>query len=138
MPEARMPSFIRLVCHGGQCCGVKHIYKFCNPDQILPAVKARSGGVLGPCSQQHAVGKNFYKGAAPAESAEDRLDRVLKWCQTYQPGGLIEVCLTECQTSLWHKILLKHGFTLGPNFRNSNTGSRIQVYYLVNIYKPMW
>ena len=129
-----------LLCHGGKCCGIKHIYGFSNHPQIgeLPALKGSSepavryhGGV-----QSEQAGQQFFIGKAPKETALKRLDRYLRFCQTNQPKGLIEVSLVLGQKNMWEKILLERGFELVQKFENSNTDNTIYLYHRINPWTP--
>lgn len=126
------PSFLRLSCHGGRCCGAKHLHEFPpNPEWNLSATSA-VGKTKGCVAQMNNPGKFFYNITAPKESALSRLDRVLTWCKENQPGGMIEVILGEYQKTTWGNHLEQRGFIMGPKFKNSNTHRVLQVYWLVN------
>lgn len=131
MATEKLPMYLRLVCHGGQCCGIKHIYNFPAKHYVLGAESA-IGSVKGPYDQQHSPGKRYFCRAAPKETALERLDRLLAFCKKEQPGGMVEVVLNQWQAKEWGDILEQRGFILGPRFNNSNTFSTLQVYWLVN------
>lgn len=131
MATEKLPTYLRLVCHGGKCCGIKHIYSFPNKNTILNAEPAR-GSVKGAYAQQHSPGKRYFCRAAPKETALERLDRLLAFCKKEQPGGMVEVVLNQGQDKEWGDILDQRGFILGPRFKNSNTYGILQVYWLVN------
>lgn len=128
-----------LLCHGGKCCGVKHIYGFDWHPMIgeMPAETFEReeheycGG--GGAGWQHLMpGKNFFKGKAPKEKPLDRLDRLLEYCKEEQPKGLIEITLVKSQKEMWHKYLEERDFEIVNEFKNSNSGATIWVYHKVN------
>jgi len=123
-----------LLCHGGKCCGVKHIYGFDTPPGLhLSAYSSTCNGSNSASGQSSNAGKEFFRGKAPVETAVERLDRYLDFCKQKQPKGLIEVTLVYYQKKAWEKTLIKRGFKLVNEFVNSNTDSRIWVYHKVNV-----
>lgn len=126
------PTFLRLSCHGGRCCGAKHLHEFPLTTDYPVARTSSFGGTKGCVSQMNSPGQFFYNITAPKETALERLDRVLAWCKENQPGGMIEAILGGYQVSMWGAHLQQRGFVLGPKFKNSNTKRELQVYWLVN------
>lgn len=125
---------MRLLFHGGLCCGIKHIRNFSTyTDDMLPAVAA--GTVRNHDQYGHAVNSelDFFTEEAPIESAIDRLDRLLAFCDKKRPSGIIEVTLAKGlyidQLKVWEGELLKRGFKLVNSCYNSNSNNRVFVYH---------
>lgn len=132
-----------LLCHGGKCCGIKHIHGFdWHPTiGLLPKEHFEQGedyddncpyGTGGAGWQSWAAGKNYFEGDAPEENALSRLDRLLAYCKQHQPRGVIEVTLIKEQKSMWHNILEERDFHIVTEFVNSNTQHTIWIYHKVN------
>jgi hypothetical protein len=132
---------LKISLHGGNCCGVKHIYKLgTGPAFTMCARKAtkmtsfgQSGGsASNDMMQSNKRGKlDFFNEAAPAETYEERFERFVKFIKIKRAKGIIEVVLNQNQ-SAWKPILEKHGFNLVTSGKNSNTGSTITIYHLVH------
>lgn len=124
-------EYMQLRLHGGMCCGIKHIEGFDTPPkQNQPALNV-NGYVYGASGQQKHPGEEFFRGEAPQESSEDRLDRYLDFLRKNTPGCLVDICLTSWQTAYWDKELTKRGFKVVAKFTNSNTTANIVVYHLI-------
>lgn len=123
-----------LACHGGLCCGIKHIYHFGTGDTTkkkLPAKLAHSYG---------AGNKNLYTEEAPTETAARRLKRIVAFKDRKWPYGIIEVVLTDYasygnssdsvnQVKYWQPVLEKLGFKLVSKCYNSNSGNNDYVFH---------
>lgn len=140
---------MKLVFHGGLCCGIKHIYGFRGkPDGIAPALKKiklpktpwgteqyerRHDATATPTRSDFS----FFIDAAPKETYEQRLDRLLKFCDDKRPNGIIEVVLVDTtyyyysgnQYTDWKPVLEKKGFKEVSSCRNSNSDHRIHVFH---------
>lgn len=126
-----MSACLELLCHGGRCCGIKHIQGFhLYPTMTVPAYTNDSYPLN--AGGQSEAGAEFFRGTAPAETMLQRLDRYLDFCKTKQIQGLIEVTLVANQRKMWGKLLKERGFKELKPFKNSNTGNQIWVYHKVN------
>lgn len=142
---------MKLVFHGGMCCGMKHIYDFKTPpDGILaPLAAARprklyNGNLLYARNHDRSYRYTrsdfrFFHLKAPQETAKERLKRYLDFCDEFRPFGIIEVVLSSdkyycnnggvSQVDTWRKTLEKEGFKEVSNCYNSNSGERIYVFH---------
>lgn len=147
---------MRLVFHGGKCCGIRTIYglptciynkgspekeqvvpinldkKDVDPKLIVPDYPDIRGNHV-------SSDKDFYPYYRPMESVEERLEEFLIFLRKHRPNGIVEVALAESegdqtyltkQKTLFEPLLLKHGFKEVSSCKNSNTGRRIHVYRL--------
>lgn len=127
------PRILRLTNHGGRCCGVKHLHEFpYAPNHSVVAYKSGKKDGGNGYTQMNQPGKAFRYVKYPAQTGLERLKAVLAECKLKQPKGLVEVILPLNVADLWQEHLLELGFEKGPEFVNSNTYSKLQVYYLVN------
>jgi hypothetical protein len=80
--------------------------------------------------------ENIFRGKAPQESGEKRLERYLKYIKAkLRTQCIIEVTLTGAgyvfdQQTLWEPVLLKNGFQRVSHCYNSGSSRRIVVYHL--------
>lgn len=137
-----------LVFHGGKCCGIKTIYGFSAPNEILAARDKTSP--LNHDKQGNTVGSDiyFFTDGAPKETRLKRFERLIDFCRRERPHGLIEVALATidvylysddgeeylgkiAQDALWGPLLEERGFKEVTKFKNSNTGRNITVYHFV-------
>lgn len=113
-------------CHGGSCCGIKHIYGF-GKDPTCQ---------IGVVASRLLTTEDLFPGPAPVETYHDRLKRLLRWFPSYQSRGLIEVALVDTprhyqdQAEKWEPILLDIGFKKVTSFFNSNSQRTVAVYHL--------
>lgn len=127
----------RLVHHGGKCCGIKTLYALgINPRSKASKLDSvsldRSDAVGDPvhCTQR------FFTDAAPEESYRERVQRYVDFCKKHRPAGLIETCIVMdapewLNQACWAPILEELGFKQSLEWRNSNTGRLIRMYFLV-------
>ena len=128
---------MRLVFHGGKCCGIKTIYGFDSPSDIVSAVKKKS--VTNKDAYGEHVGSNmdFFTDAAPKETQKERLDRLIAFCMKRRPQGIIEVTLAQHrnhyfdQVKPWGPLLRKRGFRCVTKALNSNSGNTVHVFHKV-------
>lgn len=128
---------LKLVFHGGECCGMKHIFGFYGnkPNSPQPAieklVKANKHDFYGISVRSDLP---FFSEHAPEETTLERLDRYLDFLRRNRPSGIVEVCLGDwnCipQKTHWHEPLTERGFKLVNENFNSNSGNEFQVYHL--------
>lgn len=120
---------MRIILHGGQCCGIKHIYSlWYDPTSMLPRKKAtkplKNEGSCYMNSPRH-----FFHPEAPRESYKDRLDRYLAFLDEHRPKGICEIVLSGAQLIAWEKTLLERGFLCVNKCKNSNSGCTVYVYH---------
>lgn len=133
--QGRGDVMVQIAAHGGNCCGVKHIWNLGNrPTYQLPA-KANSYNDY----KTHQAGYywHYYKNTAPAETYEERFYRLLDWCVDSWSAHLIEVVIISVDDddeggdqTAWIPILEKCGFKLVNTHVNSNTGNELQTWHL--------
>lgn len=140
--------------HGGHCCAIKTIEGFgygpdfpmCERKGTEPKKNDYGGYHFRPKQWVDADGGNFrtdfnvFYEPAPAESAEERLARLIDFLARKRPSGIVEICLAdeygdECgQVEEWEDIILDHGFKRVTEAWNSNSGNMVYVYHLVMGY----
>jgi hypothetical protein len=136
-----------LVCHGGHCCGIKHIYDLgVSPNSIRygrPGVEYTTDPFwFSNGAGDTSPGKRFYLPALNKEKAWRRLDRYLKYLDERRPKGIVEVVVISagpnCPTPYfpyyqqhknWRRTLLKRGFKKVNECENSNSGAILHVYH---------
>jgi hypothetical protein len=124
--------FFQVHCHGGACCGIKHIWNF--PHSPMDFVNAKTGSnkvYRNEASTYSRGDAPFYNGAAPSEPASKRLKRVIDHVIESRPSGLIEITLTDYQKIQWNNYVTELGFKVVTRFYNSNSKSFVNVYHLV-------
>ena len=127
----------KLVHHGGKCCGIKTLYNLgADPTSVASSLD------LVPWDNSDATGEDvhcnqrFFTGEAPQETYLERVQRYIAYCKKRRPAGLIETCIVvNCDIGwltqdTWVKPLEKLGFIQALEWRNSNTGRLIRMYYL--------
>ena len=123
---------MKLVNHGGCCCGIKTIYGFpwAPSEMILEAGKLTRFG-YSPATEDAYPGKNFWSGGAPREKALERLARLIAYVEKQRPSHIIEIVLSGYQMSNWKEEVEKQGFICANpgGTGNSNTGYRIYVFH---------
>lgn len=120
---------MRLILHGGKCCGIKHIYDLGrSPNARLPAKRAtkklKSEATYSVSSPSH-----FHYPSAPAETYVQRLDRYLAFLDANRPKGICEIVLSDYQLVHWRGLLEERGFKLVNKCKNSNSGCTIHIYH---------
>ena len=117
--------------HGGKCCGIKHIQGLgFDPSYML--MRKRSSRLLkSEASCYMNSTRPFFCDAAPAETYEQRLDRILTFIKAKRPKGVIEIVLSGEQLLPWRSKIEERGFNLVTKARNSNSGSYIYIYHLI-------
>lgn len=123
---------MELVCHGGNCCGVKTIKGFTfGPEYNECPVIKKSPNNKDKCGHHVSSAESFFTDAAPAETSLSRLKRFLEFLKRERPEGLVEAYLIRNQVNLWDKHLKDLGFKTDKPFKNSNSGNLITRYWLV-------
>jgi len=131
---------MRIGLHGGNSCGIKHIYGLSYyPDMTIAARKPRKRTSFGQkpsngsndMMQGNPYGKeDFFCDKAPRETYRKRFDRFVKFIKNHRSHGIIEVTLNSIGKA-WVPILAEYGFKAVSSGKNSNTGSTITIYHLV-------
>lgn len=128
---------LKLVNHGGKCCGIKTIYGFnCSPQSViydkcspLNEIKINdkdSHGYMVSCNER------FFTDSAPEESYRERLQRYIDFVKKRRPKQLIEVILQDSYQKAWQEELVNNfGFVKVNNFKNSNSWLWLSVFHLV-------
>lgn len=134
---------MKIILHGGNCCGMKHIYGLrTHPPGLTCARKGiptRTSFGQSPWSggsndmmHSNKYGKcDFFNEEAPKESYEERLKRFIAFIKKHRSHGIIEVVLNVTQTA-WIPILKELDFKKVSWGKNSNTANKITVYHLVH------
>lgn len=127
---------MKLVFHGGKCCGIKTIHSLGNsPTAILGEIAAKQIDNSDCYGHTVSSDKPFFHEAAPVETYLERLDRYIAYCDKRRPHGMIEITLaknsyeTPKQTEVWPPLLAERGFKLVNSCQNSNSGNRCFVFY---------
>lgn len=134
---------MKLVCHGGKCCGIKTIHSLgSRADAVFPPLsKMKRPFRPDSAYDYHNPGKRFYYDSAPKETAKKRLDRYIAYCDQYRPDGIIEIVLSYRPDALqfehyyvnqmreWAPLLRRRRFRKVTESRNSNSGNTIVVYH---------
>lgn len=130
--------------HGGSCCGISTIYiggMSIKPGSKL-GVRVAASLIVGiyPISHRGLV---FPERELPAETALERMKRLITMREKSRPKGIIEVVLCDFRTSthpvtkvstynqlpMWENHLLELDFKRVSECMNSNSGNRIYVYH---------
>jgi hypothetical protein len=150
--------------HGGYCCGIKVIHGFPTQDEIItqediddgpsccscgdPTCTVNSGYTEDDLKVCDAVtsrsyypglhgspGTDFFFDAAPKETVEDRLDRLLAYCRKKFSDGVVEIVLAESRhdgqdQSYWFPVVEARGFKRVNRCKNSNSQNIIHIFHL--------
>ncbi len=129
-----------LTFHGGLCCGIKTIHGFSNTtDWNCDALDEIGADNRDQAASQSHQNERFFHEAAPQETALERLDRYLEYCDRRRPQGVIEVVLAAsdwAQLPAWEPVLLERGFKMVTSAKNSNSNNTIYIYHRVNDNGP--
>lgn len=135
---------MKIVLHGGNCCGIKHITNLSNyPDMLLAARRAVEKGSEGTSfghgfagatndmrsKHQGVADEDFFNEKAPSESYAARLRRFIRFLKRVRPRHLVEIVLNGYQVA-WYPVLEKIEFKKVTEFKNGNTGSTLTVWHL--------
>ncbi len=117
--------------HGGKCCGIKHIHELgWNPAEMLPR-KKKTRPLKSEATSYMNSTRPFFCDAAPKETYEQRLDRILAFIKEKRPRGVIEIVLSDHQLIAWRFKIEERGFKRVTKAKNSNSGVNIHIYHLV-------
>lgn len=120
---------MRLILHGGKCCGFKHIYDLGEgPSEIEPK-KRKTKKLKNEGSAYISSPRSFFWPSAPEETKGERLDRLLTFLDDYRPRGICEIILSDWQLVAWRNFIRERGFVEVNSCKNSNSGNRIYIYH---------
>lgn len=124
---------LKLVNHGGKCCGKKTIYGF-NLSPYHPwycsAIGETSMNNADKYGNVVSCNDRFFHWSAPQESYLERLKRYIRYVEHYRPKHLIEVTINKHQIA-WKPVLEELGFKQVNEWVNSNTNCTIYELHLV-------
>lgn len=132
-----------LLYHGGQCCGIKHLYGFQQSSKDkMPKMEKWVRKYKPDCrciNDAYGINGPFFQIEAPAETALKRFKRLVDHWKLKINNGILEVVLADNakytniglqQTENWGEHVLAAGFKLVSSCKNSNSSNRINVYHL--------
>lgn len=131
-----------LVFHGGECCGIKHIYGMgCHPGAIHDKHDPNEHEAHDDedqCGERVNSRLSFFNEDAPEETYVERLDRLIAFCRSERPQGIIEITLAVSpdldryydQVTAWQPYLEARGFREVNSCMNSNSDNRVYVFHL--------
>ena len=145
---------MKLVFHGGKCCGVKTIHGFSDPNGTCHALEKKSALYNDKHGGEVKSDLSFFTDEAPKETQKDRFTRLVNWCKEQRPHGLIELLLSTqpcwmtagddsedgavysnpvygTQIYIWRPIVEEAGFKEALTFKNSNTNRNVTLFHLV-------
>jgi hypothetical protein len=130
---------LRLVFHGGKCCGIKTIHGLeYNPTDNVPAVEKKKFMENDEYGQEVKSDLDFFTDAAPKETYLQRVDRMIAFCERHRPQGIIEIVLADTtyepggyydQTRNWAPLLRRRKFRCVNKCKNSNSGNTVHVFH---------
>ncbi len=125
-----MAGYFKVSYHGGACCGIKHIWSL--PEKPTTPLNKLSKHKHGPneATAYYRGTASFFPVGAPAETAAERLDRIIAYIKGRRPGGIIEIVLSSWQLYSWREHLKSIGFKAVNSVKNSNSNHTIHVYHL--------
>jgi hypothetical protein len=133
---------MRILLHGGNCCGIKHICSLgFYPHTPLAARKPikRTSINQTPSSGTNDMrssvsnryrNEDFFCEKAPEETSEKRFERFVNYIKTNRSHGIIEVVINGAQHK-WVPIFEQFDFKKVSSGKNSNTSTTITVFHLV-------
>lgn len=120
---------MRLILHGGMCCGMKQIYGMgYSVLEMLPA-KRLTKKLANEGHQYMSSKKDFHYPSAPKETAGARLDRYLAFLDAHRPKGICEIILADHQLYVWRDFIKERGFVEVNKCKNSNSLNTIHVFH---------
>jgi hypothetical protein len=132
--------------HGGQCCGVTHVYNIpSSPDAMIAERKKKDSFQQSAHLASYPYLYLVTNEGFPKQTAAERMAEIVKRieCGTEddddddelehgRPQGVIEVILTDEQLGEnrdWHEVLTALGFELVTETENSNSGNILNIYH---------
>ena len=120
---------MRLILHGGKCCGMKCIYGLgYHPSEIVER-KRKTKKLPSESAQYLSSPRSFFYEAAPEETKGERLDRLLEFLDEKRPLGICEIILANWQLVGWRDFIKARGFVEVNKCINSNSLNRIHVFH---------
>lgn len=120
---------MRLILHGGKCCGMKCIYDLgYYPTEIVPR-KRKTKKLKNEGAAYLSSPKSFFYEAAPEETKGQRLNRLLEFLDEKRPKGICEIVLADWQLVAWRDFIKARGFVEVNKCMNSNSGNSIHVFH---------
>lgn len=141
---------MRVVMHGGKCCGVKTIHTlFQSPEYLHSRINKKRGDIPFDGGSQCA-GKNFLPGPYPTMKGKDLLRRFIIDVEKKRPKGIIEVAVANNQFNTsatvpndngqvknWRPVLEEFGFVqYVPATMNSNSGNFVFLFHRLSGQVP--
>lgn len=133
---------MRLISHGGWCCGISTIYGFDYAPDHCMAPKRQNPNAK-PAANHGQVTILSDQIAFPKQTAAERVKAYCDYVASFRPKGLIEAVLTngkfnysrthydpQPQIDVWGPVLEALGFVPVTSFVNSNSGYTVTVYHL--------
>lgn len=120
---------MRLILHGGKCCGIKHIYDLGYSAMDMERAKRETTELPDEGARYMSSVRPFFYPAAPAETKGARLDRYLAFLDENRPRGVCEIILSDWQLVGWRSFIESRGFKLVNKCKNSNSGNTIHIYH---------
>ncbi len=120
---------MRLILHGGKCCGMKQIFGMGHSVSEMCPAKRATKRLANEGDQYLSSKKDFHYPAAPAETMGARLDRYLALLDAHRPQGICEIILADHQLYVWRDFIKERGFVEVNKCKNSNSGNMIHVFH---------
>lgn len=150
-----------LVFHGGDCCGIKHIYNLSfgpdmetgaleewNPKTDLNISHRYDEKDYGEAEEEWdditdgcaTLGMRWYFPKRKRETLGQRVKAYVKWADEQREGQVIEIVLglgDEFNQKAWVPFIEKLGFKLVTLFENSNSGNTVGIFHRVTGEIPL-
>jgi ribulose bisphosphate carboxylase small subunit len=133
---------MKVLLHGGFCCGIKTIAGMSMPEYAAAALAATPATEAStftttsmPASfdmHRETHGDTVFDEEAPQEKYPERLKRLVAFVKKHRKHGLIEVVISKNSQAKWIPYLEEQGFKMVTEFKNSNTSATLQVWHLVH------
>lgn len=120
---------MRLILHGGKCCGMKHIYNLGYSATEMESAKRKTMKLKNEGDCYMSSVRPFFYPYAPAETKGARLDRYLAFLDENRPRGVCEIILSDWQLVGWRDFIESRGFKLVNKCKNSNSDCTIHIYH---------
>lgn len=120
---------MRLILHGGSCCGMKHIWGLGYDHADMVPRKRRTQKLKNEGDCYISSPRSFFWLSAPTEPASNRLDRLLEFLDEHRPQGICEIVLNGSQLLGWRDFIEDRGFVQVNKCKNSNSGNTIYVFH---------
>lgn len=132
---------MKVLLHGGFCCGIKHIAGVSLPEysaeprtELKGEATSYKRHTLNAVNDMHRelYGEDFFCEAAPMEKHPERLKRMVDFVKNARSHGLIEVVIQKVNQKKWVPFLEELGFKMVSEFKNGNTSCLLQVWHLIH------